>query len=935
MAFPDSPLDLAVELQLAGTWTDITSKVLIDRAPLRITRGRTSEGSRVEPSKCTLTLDNRDGRFSPRNPSGPYYGSIGRNTPLRVRYRGVSPVGLQTGPAITSSASTPHNAALNVGALGDLDVRVELVPFDFWSGAQDLIGKWDPTGSQAAYLLWTDGTGTITLSWTTGGTSGTQVNVWSTVAVPRDNGRRFAVRAVLDTDAGASTSSVTFYWADTIAGPWRQLGDVVVRAGTTSVFASTAGALTLAKATTSGAQIAYTGRTYKAELRVGVGAATLAASPDFTAAAEGAASIVDAQGRTWTPTATASITSSSVRFVGEVSQWPVKWTQSEKDVAVGITAAGILRRLQANVPPLRSTLRRAIPSLSTLRAYWPLEEAAGATTFGSGLPDPGGQYTMGIGPTTTSPTLSSYAGFLCSDELAVFANGAYARGRVKPYTSTNNVQLRFLVAVPSTGQPADGTVLAKLTLTSTTWSILYKTGGGVVLAATNNIDGSALTTTGTLALNLDGKPWMISLELSPSGGNIFWTLEQYQPGALTGFFFNSTTGAATVGAAVAVQVGAPGTNSQVAFGHVTVESSVTNLFALINQFNAWAGETAAARARRLAGEEGYPILRSGPDAASSKMGAQTVATLVDLLHQAEDADEGILGEARALLALAYRPRQGLYAKDAAVTLTYPGNLVDFEPTEDDANIVNDVILTRSFGSSVELVQTAGALSTAAPPAGVGRYQSAQTVNLYLDTQLPDAAAFLLALGVVDEPRYPSIGVQLNRSGFATAPASLELCRAVLDAELGDVVQVNTPPSFYAPFTAYQLLQGTTEELRAGGRVLAVDLNTAPGVIWRNVGRWSDPTGRTRYGAAASSLVAGVTAGATALSVASTDGTLWTTTPAHFPFDVLVAGEVMTVTNITGASSPQAFTVTRAVNGVSKAQLAAAAVQLYPLAYYGL
>ena len=70
--------------------------------------------------------------------------------------------------------------------------------------------------------------------------------------------------------------------------------------------------------------------------------------------------------------------------------------------------------------------------------------------------------------------------------------------------------------------------------------------------------------------------------------------------------------------------------------------------------------------------------------------------------------------------------------------------------------------------------------------------------------------------------------------------------------------------------------------------------------------------------------------ATTLSVATTNSgsPLWTTAAADFPFDVTIAGEQITVTNITGTSSPQTFTVTRSVNGVVKAQSAGAAVALF-------
>ncbi|SCL43792.1 hypothetical protein [Micromonospora eburnea] len=71
-----------VELHLGPVlgWVDITADV---RGPVTITRGRTSAGGRAEYGRCSLRLNNPD-RYAPRNPTGPWYGLIGRNTPLRV-----------------------------------------------------------------------------------------------------------------------------------------------------------------------------------------------------------------------------------------------------------------------------------------------------------------------------------------------------------------------------------------------------------------------------------------------------------------------------------------------------------------------------------------------------------------------------------------------------------------------------------------------------------------------------------------------------------------------------------------------------------------------------------------------------------------------------------------------------------------------------------
>lgn len=72
-----------VELFLASVWTDITTYVRIqDR--ITISRGVQDEQSSPASAQCRMTLNNLDGRFSPRNASGAYFGNIGRNTQIRV-----------------------------------------------------------------------------------------------------------------------------------------------------------------------------------------------------------------------------------------------------------------------------------------------------------------------------------------------------------------------------------------------------------------------------------------------------------------------------------------------------------------------------------------------------------------------------------------------------------------------------------------------------------------------------------------------------------------------------------------------------------------------------------------------------------------------------------------------------------------------------------
>ena len=74
------------ELFLDGVWVDITSYIMVrdNSGNIAITKGQPNESTLPDKSTCTFLLNNRDGRFSPRNPSGAYYGLIGRNTQFRV-----------------------------------------------------------------------------------------------------------------------------------------------------------------------------------------------------------------------------------------------------------------------------------------------------------------------------------------------------------------------------------------------------------------------------------------------------------------------------------------------------------------------------------------------------------------------------------------------------------------------------------------------------------------------------------------------------------------------------------------------------------------------------------------------------------------------------------------------------------------------------------
>lgn len=78
-----------VAILIDGMWVDICGPGdVLGRDKIRITRGRSDWASRVSWSKANLSLKNANGDYSPRNPLSPYYGKIGRNTPMRISVDG-------------------------------------------------------------------------------------------------------------------------------------------------------------------------------------------------------------------------------------------------------------------------------------------------------------------------------------------------------------------------------------------------------------------------------------------------------------------------------------------------------------------------------------------------------------------------------------------------------------------------------------------------------------------------------------------------------------------------------------------------------------------------------------------------------------------------------------------------------------------------------
>lgn len=911
MAFPEMVLPLAVELDLGGEWVDVTSHVY-RRDMIQIGRGRADFAGQVDASTCTLTLNNSSGDYSPRNPLGQYYGSLGRNAPIRIAVeRGPSYLEL---PGATGDKITCPDAAA-LGITGDLDVRIDCTLLD-WHAVSDLACKWVSTGDQRSWALYINAN-VLVLDWSPTGSAST-LQRWTTVPVPFPPSGRQALRATLDVNNGSSGHTVTFYRADTISGPWTQLGDPVITAGTTSVFDSTAGIEVGDIAVFAGDATA--GQLHAFELRNGIGG-TVVANPDLRIQAPGATSFADTASspNTWTLAGGTSISNRRWRFHGEVSSWPPRWDVTGQDAHVPIEAAGVLRRISRDDTVLGSAIYRGIIYASGMVAYWPLEDVQGSTSLAPALAH---------GPLSIigTPELAGYDGFVASSPLPVLAD-AELRGNVPAYTDTGVTQIRFLLAVPSGGDSNDQALLTVYSTGSVRrWEVHYGTGGTLGLRGLDS-GGATLFDTGDIAFAVDGQRLLVAVELIQDGADVDYTLVTVPEGATLGSSTSGTLASNTVGKIGSVIVNPGGGLTGTTVGHLSVQNVLTTVFDLGSQLNGWRGETAGRRIERLCAEEGLGFRAVGDLDATALLGAQRPGTLISLLRAAADTDAGMLFEPRDVLGLGYRTRESLYNQGARLALDYSAHeLADApSPTDDDQQIVNDITVTRDGGSSARAVQETGALSVQASPDGVGRYPQEVTLAAQYDLDLFEQASWRLHLGTVDEARYPQLALNLAHESFAGDTAMTD---DALLMEVGDRVTVANPPPEMPPETISQIVQGYSEEL--GNKEHAMVLNCSPEspfqvAVYDVQGRYES------YGTVTAEALDSTETG---IDIDTPTGPLWSTSASDF--DVMVGGERMTVSAVGSATgTAQTLTVVRSVNGVVKSHASGAEVHMFQPAIYAL
>lgn len=218
-----------------------------------------------------------------------------------------------------------------------------------------------------------------------------------------------------------------------------------------------------------------------------------------------------------------------------------------------------------------------------------------------------------------------------------------------------------------------------------------------------------------------------------------------------------------------------------------------------------------------------------------------------------------------------------------------------KPVHDDRLTVNSIEVSRDGGSSFLAQQDTGARSVLDPPNGIGVYPDTVRLNLYTDGELAEHAYWLLNQGLNDDARWPSMELGLHSSALVARQADL------LGFDIGHRVTVDNMANARIYDTQHQLARGYTETFD-GNRLHYITVNGVPERQY-HILEFDNPA--HRWAASNTLLGEDITDSQTgAVKISATDN--WTTTAGHFPQDVMVGGERITITGNSGSVAMPTF-----------------------------
>lgn len=623
------------------------------------------------------------------------------------------------------------------------------------------------------------------------------------------------------------------------------------------------------------------------------------------------------------------------RFFGFVKSFAPSWDTTGNYAIAVITAYGVTRRLTQGSAPFRSPLYRAIAQGqksvvgANLLAYWPFEDGSSAVSAASavaGVPDVGF-----VGPVKFGQSGDAPPG---SDMLADISSGGTAT--IAPPSGMPHYNWYLTMAIKYPPNIPVGTYIPSVRVVfngATPGAYPY-----VDIIGANDADSrpglgiAAPTPLGSFT-GITGQPGVDGIwhYIGLSGQN--FGIDDGFTTDIDGFFTNSVSSGATLDPVSAIIINPNGiANDQLpCIGHIALwDLGLTgfDVNLLYPYYLGSPGEDPSTRMTRLSTEQGENLTCvDGSDPSIAMMGPQGLKSFIDLIRECEASDAGYLYDGLDN-GVDYQKLNGRYNIAPVLTLDASLGQVQppFAPTSDDLGRVNEMTVNRTNGGTAVATDATGVLGTD----NVGTYDNSLTVNTDSDGYLLPRASWEVAKGTFNGFRYPTLALDLR-----TIPTLAVNWLTVLP---GSPIAVKLPYAAQLPAaTPGLIVEGWTEHLT--NLVWTVNpVNCIPQDTYQ-IATYASAPGPTasKFDAENSTVGTGFNTTATSLSIASATGTvLWTTDVAEFPFDINIGGERMTVSAISGTSSPQTFTISaRSVNGIVKAHISGEAVHLWTIARFAL
>lgn len=900
------PRDLRTGLYLGGEWQDVSSDVR-QSDTVTITHARKDESPRPSPSRAAFILDDGpehgNGDYDPGNPAGPWFGQLGENTPVRQSLRHGRDTVTRTvaaswgtsddmGAYLTFSSGTTAHDTTGTAARHSISTTTSFradyledvsaknvdayVEFQLPSVAAATGGAIEPAN------LLVRGTSTYYMMRTTIETSG-------------------VILVLLFDETGASLDPVVFPGpAYPGAGVWMaarmQAEDATLR-GKVWILADGEPLRWNAEASIDGTVLGagWVG------VRTGVAGGNTNTKPVQV--------LYD------------NLTVEFPRFAGECSKVEPLTEVDHANRRTKIEALGLLNRLSKGKKVLDSVFYRYITGGGlpfTVTDFWPLD-------YDPQIDHPGrnvvGPYDVAfVQSTGGSLKWGTDTGLLpVKRAVTMVPPGTGHSGQMFAAIDSS----RFTAAaghavfwLQRLGSDREGAVVVDLTVGQL---YLHFTPG---LATLQLLPAATTVMTVGVPQVGDDTVWhMIALGCKQSGASAVFQL------TIDGFPYEVTLGATTVGVPEGMQWAA---FPETVEGYEVTQAIVINqaMFTgapwpvdlLRDVYLGRTGESPGERIGRLCTEQDVSYMLNGDPAGSPALGPQRPLTFMDLITETVDVDQGVIHDSRGAPSLSVRLLGSMLNQDPAFTLDYSNEEVapEFKPTFDTQGTLNDVTAKRPNGGEARFEQATGAKNTADPGTAVGAVGRTDTTvnpNVATDADLPDQAGWRVHLGTVDEPRYPTVTVNMAADAVA---GNVDLTQAIMDATVGDMIMVTGATARRIYDDVRQIVRGYTETFRDQTQHM-IAFNTTPASAYDAA--IADDTVDSAVDSATTVTNEDLTTTEPDLTVFTLDiSEIWPTTaekPSVFPFDIIVTGERMTVTAITGSTGVQTMTVTRSVNGVVK------------------